>query len=336
MDDFGIIIACSDQSYLFVKGCCAAIRHFLGDVPICVIVDGSFSTADLRNTYGVRVLDHGNVESSVLRARGFGWGITKMIAFWESPWRRFLCLDPDTLVWGDVLRFAGFDRADVVLDQQFAKDGGRIVNPLLYDFLHMPRPDAALRKSVVDYCIFDTAQVERWFPAFDWRAHLYGYSWTGVFFAKRGLFSLEEYVELLDFADEHPDVFLGGEMGLLNFLVFRAAQAGRLRVDNVPMQVLVCEEDQRALAERFALADGALPRTTSEAAVLHWTGAEKPSLACADYAAPMTAARRTFCRDAGLRDETEIDAVLRREDVERLILRKRYLAVEPRRLSERV
>jgi hypothetical protein len=26
--DFGIVIACSDQSYLFVKGCCASIRYF--------------------------------------------------------------------------------------------------------------------------------------------------------------------------------------------------------------------------------------------------------------------------------------------------------------------
>jgi hypothetical protein len=55
MEDFGIIIACCDQDYLFAKGCCASIRYFLGDVPICLLIDGTFSVSALEKSYGVRV-----------------------------------------------------------------------------------------------------------------------------------------------------------------------------------------------------------------------------------------------------------------------------------------
>jgi hypothetical protein len=67
MEDFGIIIACCYQDYLFAKGCCASIRHFLGDVPIGLIVDGTFSLSSLEKEYGVRVLNHHTVTNEFLR-----------------------------------------------------------------------------------------------------------------------------------------------------------------------------------------------------------------------------------------------------------------------------
>ena len=67
MEDFGIIIACCDQDYLFAKGCCASIRYFLGDVPICLLIDGTFSVSDLEKSYGVRVIDRTTVSQEVLR-----------------------------------------------------------------------------------------------------------------------------------------------------------------------------------------------------------------------------------------------------------------------------
>jgi hypothetical protein len=117
MEDFGIIVACCFQDYLFAKGCCASIRHFLGDVPIALIVDGTFSVSSLEKAYGVQVINRNTISNEVLKNRSFGWGKTKMIAFWESPWKHFLVLDADTNVWGNVLRYADFEQFDVIIDK---------------------------------------------------------------------------------------------------------------------------------------------------------------------------------------------------------------------------
>jgi hypothetical protein len=317
-EDFGIVIACSSESYLFAQGCCASVRHFLGDVPLCLAVDGDFSTRRLRRTYGVHVLDRRTVEDARLAARSFGWGLTKMVAFWECPWPRFLCLDPDTTVWGDVLRLADFDRCDVVLDQQYVRTAsGQAINPLLYQFLGKASPDAALRAAVVDRCLFDVTAIASHFPDFDWRRHLNGYAWTGVFFARRDVFELDEYIDLLDFAEAHDDVFVGGEMGFLNFMIFRAVERGTLRVANVPLQVLVCEENPGALRRRFVV-DGAGPVVApGDATVIHWTGPGKPTLSSGDCPEPMTFMRRKYQRDALGVGGAGADLMLRYEELRR-------------------
>ncbi|WP_434222373.1 hypothetical protein ACOKW7_03225 [Limnospira platensis CENA597] len=100
IQDFGIIIACCFKDYHFAAGCCASIRYFGGDVPICLIVDGDFNTTSLEKTYGVKIINQKTVKHPFLKENSFGWGLTKMIAFWESPWQNFLFLDADTIIWG--------------------------------------------------------------------------------------------------------------------------------------------------------------------------------------------------------------------------------------------
>jgi hypothetical protein len=174
MEDFGIIIACCDQDYHYAKGCCGSIRYFLGDVPICLIIDGKFSAPDLQKAYGVKVINHLNVKNKVLRERSFGWGLTKMIAFWESPWSNFLVLDSDTIVWGNILKYANFQDFDVIGDLPFHKDS-------FAEFSQY---------------FFNPQKVEKYFPEFQWKNHLGKYFCTGAFFAKRDLFELQEYIDL--------------------------------------------------------------------------------------------------------------------------------------------
>lgn len=117
MEDFGIIVACCPSDYLFAKGCCASIRHFLGEVPICLLFDGVFSDHTIEKIYGVKIIDHTTVKLKLLRQKSFGWGKTKMIGFWESPWKYFLMLDADTNIWGNVLSYANFADADLIVDR---------------------------------------------------------------------------------------------------------------------------------------------------------------------------------------------------------------------------
>lgn len=272
MEDFGIIVACCYQDYLFAKGCCASIRHFLGNVPICLIVDGTFSVSSLEKAYNVRILNHHNVTHELLRKRSFGWGKTKMIAFWESPWKHFLVLDADTNVWGNVLKYADFKNYDAMID----------------------KPRYGYPDDKVCEFFFEISELEKYFPDFNWQAHRNDYFCTGTFFGTRDIFSLEEYIEILDFTEKHPGIFKYGEMGFLNFMLFRAADNGKIRLGQVPMQLIVPDFEREALQKRFPVEETGPVVQDEDAIVIHWCG-PKPRLSTSQvYPEPMSFCRRQF------------------------------------------
>lgn len=275
MEDFGIIIACCYQDYLFAKGCCASIRHFLGDIPICLIVDGTFSVSSLEKAYGVRILNHHTVSNEILRQRSFGWGKTKMIAFWESPWKHFMVLDADTNVWGNVLKYANFKNYDAIID----------------------RPRYGYSDEMISEFFFEISGVEKHFPDFDWQAHRNDYFCTGTFFGTKDIFSLDEYIEILDFTEKHPEIFKYGEMGFLNFMLFRAADAGKLRLGQVEMQLIVPDFELEELQKRFPVTEKGPMVQNEDATVIHWCGPKPMVSTSKAYSEPMSFCRRQFLKE---------------------------------------
>lgn len=313
LDDFGVIVTCCQRDFALARGCCASIRYFLPGVPICLIVDGAETPDSLIQTYDAQVITRDTVRDARLRDRSFGWGLTKMVAFWESPWSRFLLLDADTVVWGDILQLAGYPQAEVTVDRHlFDLAAQAEPNPLLGDFLRAgnARIDRTPELDLLDAWFFNTRSIGQYLPNFDWRRHLYEYFCSGALFATRGIFDLDEYLQLLDLAEAHPGLLGPGEMGLLNVLVFGAADAGRIRIaQEARLQTLVCQHDSAALAARFPTAALTAPAAASEPTVIHWSGRPKPTLTATDgYTEAMTHFRRTFERDrragrrAGLRE----------------------------------
>jgi hypothetical protein len=272
MEDFGIIVACCYQDYLFAKGCCASIRHFLGDVPICLIVDGTFSVSSLEKVYGVQVINHHTVRNDFLRNRSFGWGKTKMIAFWESPWKHFLVLDADTNVWGNVINYADFSKSDVIIDH----------------------PRYGYSDELVCEFFFEVKEIEKHFQDFNWRAHQNEYFCTGTFLASRDIFSLDEYIEILNFTEKYPGIFKYGEMGFLNFMLFRAADEGRIRLGKAPMQLIVPDFEQEELRKRFPVTPTGPVSQNQEAIVIHWCGPKPMVSTSKAYSDPMSFCRRQF------------------------------------------
>jgi lipopolysaccharide biosynthesis glycosyltransferase len=273
MDDFGVILPCYRKDYDFAKGCCASIRYFLGDVPICLIVDGDFSVAPLEKTYDLNVLYRSQVSQDVLRDKKYG-SSTAMIAFWESPWKNFLYLDADTVVWGDILRYSDFDKFDFIAD-----DPG-------FDYSD---------KAILQW-IFNFKELNRFFPDFDWRKHRY--FCAGTYFAKKDLFSLDEWAKLLEFRRNNPETFYGWDQGLLNFMVFRAAQSGKIRLAQKDMQVIISDTPRETLESRFPMHLVHNNKECDEAAILHWAG-QKPFLSRSKvYPDPMTFFRRKYLRDS--------------------------------------
>src|SRR6266480_4058902 len=112
---FGITMCCYRGDYPLLKGCCASIRAHLGDIPICLIVDGKFPVAEICELYSVTVLHREQIDKRLLRS--YGYGLTKMIAFWHSPFERFLHIDADTICWGDILRDIPWREYDFIFNE---------------------------------------------------------------------------------------------------------------------------------------------------------------------------------------------------------------------------
>ncbi len=294
MNDFGIIVACARHDYRLAKGTCASIRHFLGDVPVCLLTDGDFPVTDLQRAYGVRVLPRSQVRNSELRRRSFGWGLTKMVSFWESPWEHFLFLDADTIVWGDVLKHADFDRYDMMIDR--------------HELTHT--------EADVNQWFFNVRWMEQRFPHFRWRAHILDYSCTGTFFARRNVFPMEEYLEMLDLSAENPGCFFPGEMGFLNFMIFRAVDAGKIRLAQRDMQFLVRNYPKEEAQRRFPIGHSGPVCSSDTGKVIHWCGWEKPdSFDRNIYSQPMYFFRRKFLQDSKRMAELVAGCQLQLEDM---------------------
>jgi hypothetical protein len=293
IEDFGIIVICCNQDYSFAKGVCASIRHFLGDVPICLLVDGDFSVADAQAAYGVKVINRQNMKYDLLKKRSFGWGITRMIAFWESPFKHFLILDADVAVWGDILKYQNFQDYDVIVD----------------------KPCYGYSDEAVNEYFFDTVALEKFFPDFQWLDR--PFVCPAVLYGTRDIFSLEEYEKILNFLDAHPGVFKYGDMGFLNFMLFRAKDEGRLRLGQADMQFLVPDFDRQLVEQRFAMKNNLPAPQGDDATVIHWCGPKPTVFTNKTYAEPMKFFRRQFLLKTTGKSGLDAELSLLQEDLVR-------------------
>ena len=286
--DFGVVIPAKEEHLHWVRGTCASVRHFMGETPICVILDGDRFPEQLSRTYDVGVIRGHELEPEALRSVGRGSIKGKNAALWASPFETFVSVDADTVVWGDLRTLATFESADFILD-------------------------AAVEPA---RSVMDVHAVASSIPEFDARRHVAEFVNTGVL-RRRGTLDLERYVELLRFSELHPNLlFL--DQGIFNLMVFEAADRGDVRVRHRELQVMTGRTSREELAQRFAFVDSE-PRVTGDPVVLHWVGSPKPRVRGSetDYFAPMTYFRRRYRRTA--RGETGArlsdDLALRIEDM---------------------
>lgn len=274
--EFGVILCGHWRDYWMTKACCASVRRWLGEVPLCLILDGEFEPRSLIETYGLIVLRQRDIRDERLRAVSSGLGLPKMVAFWESPFERFLYLDSDTVVWGDLWAKAEPEGFDIVLDD----------------------PKTPYTSVQVKEWFFDPERVVGRWPQFRWEGQPYANS--GVFFARRGVLDLEEYLACVQLQEEDPELFYIGEQGMLNFLIFKGAQERGLKVGRAPLQQMIPDLSEAQRRERFPLERLVRDEAPPEAFVMHWPGPHKPRRAAAEtYPAVMTHYRRRFLREAG-------------------------------------
>jgi len=241
----GVIILVSAGDVYLAKACCASIRQAMGNIPITLLVDGpKTNTAEVERLPNVhRLLAQNLMDGETARLCTGFW--VKLLIFWQSPYERFLYLDADTLVWGDVRAYAEFDQYDFIAG---------------FDF---NRPRLMQTPEDVQRYVFDTDFIRKLDPALDWRGQELANN--GVFFARRGVFSQARLLELRQMSG-----WRCYEQGVLNYLRWRAMREGRPRVSGQRLQVFPAETTYRP-EDRF------LPRDRRHPAIIHWI-CKKPKI----------------------------------------------------------
>ena len=274
-NSFGVVTACWSGDYFLAKATCASIRHFLGEIPICVIVDGDFSIQELIDLYNVQPLYLSNLSNSDLRKRCHGSSRSKLAAIWEGPFEHFIYLDSDAIIWGNLLEEYSFHDVDFV-----------VMRSPIY---------GCLPKSEVSKWFFDVDQLLEIDPKFNWYDQ--PYFCAGAFAARKNCFSLNEYLRLENLADKYPNLFKFWDQGIVNYMVFSGSQSNSLRYKVIDMQVVTADYSKEYLAQLFPCSINYLPQNPSKKAIIHFCG-NKPFLHKRNsFSKPFTASRLLHYRN---------------------------------------
>ena len=216
----------------------------MGNIPITLLADGSNTdTSELERLPNVNRM----VAQEVLdeeTARLFSGFWIKLIVFWKSPYERFLVVDADTLIWGDIRSYAKLDEFDLIAVRRFATT-----------------PKVESEKDL-ERSAFDVDAMKKYDPS-DWRGQ--PLSPAGAFFGRRGAFTKEELIEL-----RRLDCWRNYDNGLFNYLIWRSTLRGKPRVTGLPFHLFPADPDSPP-EDRF------LPREGNRPAIIHWI-TKKPKL----------------------------------------------------------
>lgn len=240
-----IYVAACSLDARFTRICVASIRYFYPHVPIKILA------GDILEKGLVKELErYWNVSVAELPVRDYGWGLVKLEALFGPSGERFLVLDSDTIIGGDVLATWRESSADFLVDDD--EESETDTHRLYYDWRKVAK-------------VYPTTRP----PQFVFN--------SGQWFGTGGVLSRGDFASLIDWSGVsprlcHPELFPhGGEQGLLNYVLNQKAildglSVARRKIMHWPgrgMNGL----DSQMIAERRA-----------PALVVHWAGMKKPKL----------------------------------------------------------
>ncbi|MGE0449789.1 MAG: hypothetical protein AB7Q29_09425 [Vicinamibacterales bacterium] len=188
--------------------CVASIRRWYPRIPISLLKDlhrGAYDTSELEAAWDVTIAPSDHAE--------FGWGMSKLEPLLEPTGERVLVIDSDVLFLGPVLDdWERFDE-DVVVDNHAQPDEN------------------------VDLFYFDRTRLRELDPLFDRHGSVFN---CGVVLATTGVLRRADFEPFIDFTHPRtvrdPLLFRCGDQGVVNYVILRSAQQGRLSLRGAPMQ----------------------------------------------------------------------------------------------------
>ncbi len=256
-----------------VQATLASMRHFCPEIPICLVVDGSFDVSDLESEYGLIVLRVSELPSKEMRNLMSGNGRAKLAAMWQGPFEFYVWLDSDAIVWGD---FTPQVRTDVDF-QVFWSD------------ISIPA-DATEIPSWLPHFFFDPQKLRNFDPGFEWRGKAYFSS--GAFACKRDAIACERWLEAELWGNKSAGLFGDFyEQPLLNYFVHSMTQRGEIKSAMTNLQDVWGHHGLDELRQDCADSNWHFPKTIRRPRVAHFCG-RKPFLFDRQaYSRPFTIAR---------------------------------------------
>jgi hypothetical protein len=204
----GVVISCYKLDAQLTRACVASIRFWYPRLPIWLLKDrnyGDFNTHEIEQHWDVRVYPD--------RQKNLGWGFGKLEVMTELPERRLLILDSDVVFAGRVIERLEASSEDFVVNKEEFKLPG------------------------IEEQFFRLDRMRRLDPAFAFPG--YGFN-TGQIAATTGRITKKDFEGLLNWQARtvmHPEIFQKGEQGLLNYVILRKLQQGKLTIRREPFMV---------------------------------------------------------------------------------------------------
>lgn len=217
--------------------CVASIRYWYPDIPIKLIKDqgaGAFSTSEIEELYNVSLVNTGN--------RSFGWGFAKLEPLFFDNSEKFLIVDSDTVFTGRVLDMLDQYSAQFIVDDE--TQPAEEVNRLYFDISAMAGIDPSFVPCGKN---FNSGQ------------------WVGT----AGLIGREDFASVVEWSTppklKYPKVFMPGDQGVLNYVLEKFANAGRIELARAPLMWWAPRDlSQLNLAE--------MAQHSPYSRIIHWAG----------------------------------------------------------------
>jgi len=230
------LAACSRDARL-TRICLASIRYFYPDVPIKILAGDI-----LQRGLAKELKKHWNIEVAQLPVGDFGWGFVKLEPLFGPKGQRFMVCDVDTAFTGRVLDERAKSKAPFWVDNEMLSDDD--FKRLYFDWEKLSALDP------------DVQSAQRAFNVGQW-------------FGEAGLVTREEFDAWLEWTLprrlKYPDVFMGGDQGVMNYVVLKKEAFEGLRIDR--------HELMRWPGNGMDdLSPAAVRAGTAPARVIHWAG----------------------------------------------------------------
>ena len=247
MGDFCIYLATYPGDYQYAKVASQSIRYFCGDdVPIILVKDGDFDTSQLESLPNISSLDSRGMPDIT---RCFLRHMNKLKLFYDQRYERFLYLDADIVLVGDILALPYRDIDFYV--------------PVTYENL----TDSQTRRNV-SYLVLDLDQLALYDPDFPQDAMI-SFN-TGAFFGIKTPAILPDLERAVMYRLEHDErVFKRYDQGIINYAFNKAALRGDITLGGTHFTITPSWENETKFPALTR--ESMLNRTFTERVLIHYT-----------------------------------------------------------------
>jgi hypothetical protein len=240
-----IYVAASARDARYTRICIASIRYFYPDVPIKLLIGGplELGLAEELATYW-------NVGLADFPRGDWGWGFVKLEPLFAPAGERFMMLDSDTVLSGDVLKLWEFSTSDFLIDED------------------EPRTEDDIHRLYYNWQKLANFDPEACPPKFFFN--------TGQWFGTSGILTRQDFALLLDWGSmpptlRHAHCFMPGDQGILNYVLNQKVALGSITVE------------RRKLMHwpgygMTGLSTEAISSRQAPPLVIHWAGMKKATL----------------------------------------------------------